>query len=53
MRLCAAVGQDIHEAMAKGWGGRDAQAVLVVQQERAGVAPFNIPETEVKRVLSQ
>jgi 3-hydroxyisobutyrate dehydrogenase len=53
MRVCAAVGQDVHEAMARGWGARDSQAVLVLQQERAGVAPFNIPEAEVKRVLSE
>lgn len=51
MRVCAAVGQDVHEAMSRGWGARDSQAVLVLQQERAGVAPFEIPEAEVKRVL--
>jgi 3-hydroxyisobutyrate dehydrogenase len=53
MRVCAAVGQDVHEAMARGWGGRDSQAVLVLQQERAGVAPFAISEAEVKRVLAE
>lgn len=53
MRVCAAVGQDIHEAMSRGWGARDAQAVLVLQQERAGVAPFAIPDAEIKRVLAQ
>jgi 3-hydroxyisobutyrate dehydrogenase-like beta-hydroxyacid dehydrogenase len=53
MRVCAAVGQDIHEAMARGWGARDSQAVLMLQQERAGVAPFSIPGAEVERVLAK
>jgi 3-hydroxyisobutyrate dehydrogenase len=53
MRVCAAVGQDVHEAMSRGWGARDSQAVLVLQQERAGVAPFQIPEAEIQRVLSE
>jgi 3-hydroxyisobutyrate dehydrogenase len=53
MRVCAAVGQDIHEAMSRGWGSRDSQAVLVLQQERAGVEPFAISEAEVKRVLAE
>ena len=53
MRVCAAVGQDVHEAMSRGWGSRDSQAVLVLQQERAGVAPFQIPEADIQRVLSE
>jgi 3-hydroxyisobutyrate dehydrogenase len=53
MRVCAAVGQDVHEAMSRGWGARDSQAVLVLQQERAGVAPFSISEADVKRVLTE
>lgn len=53
MRVCAAVAQDVHEAMARGWGMRDSQSVLVLQQERAGVAPLEVPEAEIKRVLSE
>jgi len=52
MRVCASVGQDVHEAMSRGWALRDSQAVLVLQQERAGVAPFAIPDEEIKRVLA-
>lgn len=52
MRVCAAVGQDVHEAMARGWGGKDSQAVLTLQQERAGIPPMQVPEAEVKRVLA-
>lgn len=52
MRVCSAVGQDVHEAMARGLGAHDSQAVLVLQQQRAGIAPIKIPEAELKRVLS-
>ena len=51
MRLCNALGQDMHEAMARGWGGRDAQAVLALQSERAGIEPIQIPEEVVRQVL--
>jgi len=51
MRLCNALGQDMHEAMSRGWGGRDAQAVLALQNERAGIEPIKIPEEEVRKVL--
>jgi 3-hydroxyisobutyrate dehydrogenase len=52
MRVCAAVGQDVHEAMARGWGGKDSQAVLVLQSERAGIDPIAIPEADLKRALA-
>lgn len=53
MRICAAVGQDVHEAIARGWGGKDSQAVLALQAERAGIDPISIPEAEVKRLIAQ
>lgn len=53
MRVCAAVGQDVHEAMARGMGSKDSQAVLVLQAERAGIAPIRIPEAELARVLAE
>lgn len=53
MRACAAVGQDVHEAMARGLGGHDSQAVLMLQSERAGLAPITIPEADIKRVLAE
>lgn len=53
MRVCSMVGQDMHEAMSRGWGGRDSQAVLVLQQERAGLAPFGINEEQVRAVLAE
>lgn len=53
MRVCAAVAQDVHEAMSRGLGMHDSQSVLVLQQERAGVAPFAIPDADIKRVLAE
>jgi hypothetical protein len=53
MRVCAAVAQDVHEAMSRGLGMHDSQSVLALQQERAGIAPIAIPETEIKRVLAE
>jgi 3-hydroxyisobutyrate dehydrogenase len=53
MRVCAAVAQDVHEAMSRGLGTHDSQSVLVLQQERAGIAPITIPEAEIKRVLAE
>jgi len=37
MPIAAIVEQDLLEAMAKGWGGKDAAAAFMVQEERAGV----------------
>jgi 3-hydroxyisobutyrate dehydrogenase len=51
MRLCSLVAQDIAEAMDRNWGGRDSQSFLLLQQERAGVPPFALTDTEVAGVL--
>lgn len=53
MRVCAAVAQDVHEAMSRGWGLRDSQSVLVLQQERAGLEPFTVPDAEIRRVIAE
>lgn len=53
MRACAAVGQDIHEAMARGWGDRDSQALLVLQQERAGIPTICESADDVKAVIAR
>ena len=52
MRVCSAVGQNIHEAMSQGWGGRDSQAILALQTERAGLDEIRIDPAELKRVLA-
>jgi 3-hydroxyisobutyrate dehydrogenase len=53
MRLCNLTTLEMSEALNRGWGDRDSQSFLLLQQERAGVPPFALTEEEVQRVLSQ
>jgi 3-hydroxyisobutyrate dehydrogenase len=53
MRLCNLTTQDMTEALNRGWGDRDSQSFLLLQQERAAVPPFEMTEQEVQRVLEQ
>jgi 3-hydroxyisobutyrate dehydrogenase len=53
MRLCNMVSQDITEAMNRGWSGRDSQSFLVLQQERAGVPPFEVSEKDMNDVIAR
>ena len=53
MRLCNLTAQDMTEALNRGWGDRDSQSFLLLQQERAGVPPFEMTEEEVQSVLAQ
>src|SRR5262249_22489415 len=53
MRLCTLVAQDIAEAMNRGWSGRDSQSVLLLQQERAGIPPFAVPDEQIKAVMER
>ncbi len=53
MRLCTLVHQDITEALNRGWGGRDSQSFLVLQQERAGVPPFALKDDDVEAVKAR
>lgn len=42
-RLCDLVYDELTEAMNRGWGERDMQSFMTLQQERAGIAPIAIP----------
>jgi 3-hydroxyisobutyrate dehydrogenase-like beta-hydroxyacid dehydrogenase len=53
MRLCSLAGLEVTEALNRGWGGRDAMAFTLLQQERAGIAPFAVPIEEVKAAMKQ
>jgi 3-hydroxyisobutyrate dehydrogenase-like beta-hydroxyacid dehydrogenase len=53
MRLCELVGLEITEAMNRGWGGRDSQSFLLLQQERAGVPPFALSEEDVEAAFER
>ena len=53
MRLCNLVMEELTEAMNRGWGRRDAQASLLLQQERAGIAPFAVPAEAMNDVMKR
>src|SRR5262249_43437594 len=44
MRLCNLTLAEMTEALARGWGGLDSRAVMLLQQERAGVEIAVDPE---------
>jgi 3-hydroxyisobutyrate dehydrogenase len=53
MRLCSLAGLEVTEALNRGWGGRDAMAFTLLQQERAGIKPFAVPIEDVKAAMKQ
>jgi 3-hydroxyisobutyrate dehydrogenase len=53
MRLCNLVAMEMSEAINRGWGDRDSQSFLLLQQERAGVPPFELSEQDIQAVLSR
>lgn len=53
MRLCNLVTADMTEALNRGWGERDSQTFLLLQQERAAVPEFDLSEEEIQNILSQ
>jgi 3-hydroxyisobutyrate dehydrogenase-like beta-hydroxyacid dehydrogenase len=53
MRLCSLTALEMTEALNRGWGDRDSQSFLLLQQERSGVPPFAMTEQEVQSILSQ
>jgi 3-hydroxyisobutyrate dehydrogenase len=44
MRMCNLALAEMTEAMARGWGARDSRAVMLLQQERAGISVAVDPE---------
>ena len=44
---------DLAEALNRGWGKRDAQAALVLKQERAGIPQIKAPRDAVKDVMDR
>ena len=51
MRMCNLALAEMTEALARGWGGRDSRAVMLLQQERAGVEIAVDPE-QLRAVLA-
>ena len=52
LRLCTMVQQDISEALNRGWGERDSQSFLLLQQERAAVEPFALSSEDVAQIVA-
>jgi len=50
MRMAELVLQEFEEAMRRGWSERDSRVSMVLQEERAGVAP-RVDADELKKVL--
>ena len=44
MRMCNLALAEMTEALARGWGGRDSRAVMLLEQERAGIEIAVDPE---------
>ena len=53
MQMCDLVAKDIEAAMERGWAGRDCQSFLLLQQERAGIAPIAIPEDQITQAIER
>jgi len=45
--------EELTEAMNRGWARRDAQAVLMLQQERAGLPRFGLSLEEIEAVMKR
>ncbi|GAA3908980.1 NAD(P)-binding domain-containing protein [Microbacterium invictum] len=51
--LCDIIYDEMTEAMDRGWGGRDSQAFLQLQQERAGVPPLQVDPADLAAVFDR
>lgn len=51
LRICTLVQQEMSEALNRGWGERDSQSFLLLQQERAGVDAFALSSSEVTKII--
>jgi 3-hydroxyisobutyrate dehydrogenase len=53
LQLCELVFGEITEAMERGWGLRDSQSFLLLQQERAGIPPFEVSAEQISDVMAR
>lgn len=51
MRLVSLTQEELAEALARGWGGRDSRVPMLLQQERAGIEPIAVPAEKVKAAM--
>ena len=43
--------EDLRAAVERGWGGRDARAAMLLQLERAGLDPLEVPEERIEAMM--
>ena len=53
MRLCNLALQEMTEAMNRGWAARDSRSFMLLQQERAGIAPLAVPAEQIRAVVDR
>lgn len=53
MRMCNLTHQDMTEALNRGWGDRDAQSFLLLQQQRGNIKPFSLSEDDVNSIMAE
>jgi 3-hydroxyisobutyrate dehydrogenase len=53
MRLCNMALQEMTEAMNRGWAARDSRSFMLLQQERAGIAPLAVPAEQIRAVIDR
>ena len=53
MRICNLVSQEITEAMNRGWGQRDSSSFMVLQQERSGIPPIEVPIEKIQAAIKE
>jgi len=51
MRLTTLAHQELTEALGRGWAQRDSRISMLLQQERAGIAPIAVAPDKLKAVL--
>ena len=50
MRLCNMAGQEVTEAINRGWAGRDSHAIMLMQWERAGLEQVSVPIEAIRAI---
>jgi 3-hydroxyisobutyrate dehydrogenase len=51
MRQTTLAHQELTEALGRGWGQRDSRVPMLLQQERAGIAPIAVPPDRLKAII--
>ena len=53
MRICNLALAEMTEALARGWGGRDSRAVMLLQRNAPGLRLLSIPKNSARRSIAR